>query len=147
MTITLNNEADILLWTFIKLIATFRGKQYLFAAQRVWWISTLRGLYSALVNFIDNQRLPCEAESGGIRQPTIASTNIQRLDDTGSIASHSEDLRLDQVLEQANVRFGKSVADRDPYVTNPVRQTRDGRLNSSPSTNANLNKARWIKKQ
>ena len=54
MSITFENESDILVWTFAKLIVTFQQHQYLFAAQCMWWIAALVQLDPALRYFIDN---------------------------------------------------------------------------------------------
>lgn len=58
MSITFENEADILWRVFKILLHTFYKKQYLFAAQCVWWLSVLDGLHPVLVYYIDNERFP-----------------------------------------------------------------------------------------
>ena len=48
MSITFENKADIILWTLAKLLVTFQERQYLFAAQCIWWIAALLQLDQAL---------------------------------------------------------------------------------------------------
>jgi len=60
MNITFEHEADALLWVFGKLISQFHQRQYLFAAQCIWWISALVGLQPALVYYLDNHEFPSQ---------------------------------------------------------------------------------------
>jgi len=48
MSITIENEADIILWTVAKLLVTFKQCQYLFVAECIWWIAALVQLDPAL---------------------------------------------------------------------------------------------------
>lgn len=64
MSITFRSEADIILWTFAKLLITFKERQYLFAAQCIWWIAALVQLDPALTYLIDHQKFPSDIESG-----------------------------------------------------------------------------------
>ena len=52
MTITFENESEVLLYSFGKLITIFRAKSYLFAAQCVWWLSALVNLQPELVQWL-----------------------------------------------------------------------------------------------
>ena len=61
MSITFENEADIILWTLAKPLVTFQERQYLFAAQCIWWIGALLQLDPALRYFIDNREFPSKA--------------------------------------------------------------------------------------
>jgi len=60
MSITFENEAGILLWTFGTLLVTFEQRQYLFAAQCIWRIAALVQLDPALQYFLNNCRFPSE---------------------------------------------------------------------------------------
>jgi len=94
MTLTLHNEADESFQSFAKLIATFQAKQYLLAAQSVWWISAIIGLQPALVFFIDNQQFPSELRLERDQTPTSVSRVESRLvgaDKTASDAGEPDD--------------------------------------------------------
>jgi len=54
MTITFDNENDVLVFALEKIIAYPRGNQYIFLAQSAWWISSIIGLQQELINHIDN---------------------------------------------------------------------------------------------
>lgn len=41
MSITFENEADIMVWNVTQLLVTFEQRQYLFAAQCIWLIAAL----------------------------------------------------------------------------------------------------------
>jgi len=54
MTITFDNEKDIIVYALEKIISFSRDNQYLFVANCVWWISGIVGLTDALVIHIHN---------------------------------------------------------------------------------------------
>jgi hypothetical protein len=54
MTITFNNDNDIIVYAFEKLFAYARGTQQIFLAQCVWWLASIIGLDQGLINHIDN---------------------------------------------------------------------------------------------
>jgi len=56
MTITFENDNDIIVYALEKVISYARDNQYTFLAQRVWWIASVIGLQEGLVIHIDNLR-------------------------------------------------------------------------------------------
>jgi hypothetical protein len=54
MTISFNNEKDVIVYALEKIISYARENQYIFLAQSVWWISSIIGLQEELVIHIDN---------------------------------------------------------------------------------------------
>jgi len=44
MTITFNNDNEIIVYGLEKIIAFAQGKGYIFAAQCVWWLTSIIGL-------------------------------------------------------------------------------------------------------
>jgi hypothetical protein len=54
MIITFENEDDVIVYALEKIISFARNNQYIFLAQRVWWISSILGLQQNLVIHIDN---------------------------------------------------------------------------------------------
>jgi hypothetical protein len=54
MTITFENDNDIIVYALEKNISHARNNQYMFLAQSVWWISSIIGLQKGLIIHIDN---------------------------------------------------------------------------------------------
>jgi hypothetical protein len=54
MTITFENDKDVITYTLEKLISFARENQYLFVANCAWWLAGIIGLDSGLTIFIDN---------------------------------------------------------------------------------------------
>ena len=72
---TILHFADVLLWSFAKLLVTFQERQYLFAAQCIWWIAALVQLDPALRYLINNQKFLLETSSN-TEKPEL--DNMQR---------------------------------------------------------------------
>jgi len=56
MTITFENDNDIIVYALEKVISYARRSQQVFVAQCVWWLASIIGLEQGLVNHIDNLR-------------------------------------------------------------------------------------------
>jgi hypothetical protein len=54
MTITFENDNDVIVYALEKVIAYARTTQQVFVAQCVWWLASIIGLELELVNHIDN---------------------------------------------------------------------------------------------
>jgi hypothetical protein len=54
MTITLENDNDVIVYALEKIIAHARRTQQIFVAQCVWWLASIIGLHQGLVSYIDN---------------------------------------------------------------------------------------------
>jgi hypothetical protein len=54
MTITFQNDIDIIVYALEKIISYTRRNQYIFLAQSIWWISSIIGLQQGLVDYINN---------------------------------------------------------------------------------------------
>jgi len=53
MTITFENNNDVIVYALEKIIAHARRTQQVFVAQCVWWLVSIIGLEQGLVNYID----------------------------------------------------------------------------------------------
>jgi len=60
MTLTFENEHDIIVYALEKIISYSRKHQYIFVAQSVWWIASVIGLSEGLATHIDNLRIQRE---------------------------------------------------------------------------------------
>jgi len=54
MTITFENNNDVIVYALEKVISYARRTQQIFVAQCVWWLASIIGLEQGLVNYIDN---------------------------------------------------------------------------------------------
>jgi len=54
MTITFENDNDIIVYAFEKVISHARKTQQIFVAHCIWWLASIIGLEQGLVNYIDN---------------------------------------------------------------------------------------------
>jgi hypothetical protein len=54
MTITFENDNDVIVYALEKVISYTRRTQQIFVAQCVWWLASIIGLEQGLVNHIDN---------------------------------------------------------------------------------------------
>jgi len=54
MTISFENNNDIIVYSLEKIISYAKDNQYIFLAQSVWWISSIIGLQQELIVHIDN---------------------------------------------------------------------------------------------
>lgn len=82
MTITFENDKDIIVYTFEKILLSSRERQLLFAAHCVLWLAAISGSPQGLLNHIDS--LPERAELG-------AKSNPQDIRDEQSMTSGSAD--------------------------------------------------------
>jgi len=130
MSITFKSEDDIILWTLVKLLHSFRERQYLFVAQYIWWIATLVQLYPALRNFINLRKFPLDIEDVRDAREFIW-ISVER-----AIPSTPWDIeRLSEpVADKASVR--------NTYQSDPLRRTQKARVNPWPKTKKFL-RAEW----
>jgi hypothetical protein len=54
MTITFENDNDVIVYALEKIISHARRTQQIFVAQCVWWLASIIGLEQGLANYIDN---------------------------------------------------------------------------------------------
>jgi len=60
MTITFENDNDIIVYALEKIISYARDNRYIFVAQSVWWIASVIGISEGLAMHIDNLRIQFE---------------------------------------------------------------------------------------
>jgi len=154
MTITFENDSDVIVYTLEKVIAFARRTQQIFVAQCIWWLASIIGLEQELIIHIDNleQRLNTrQQEESPVRQEVPEPGQpIQQIyhDQVSQIAGGrlvstvprdlTEDQRLDRILDSAERVIQESFRDRETY--------QPGRVNLLLSTKAQLKKARKVKR-
>jgi len=80
MTITFENDNDVIVYALEKVISFARNTQQIFVAQCVWWLASIIGLEQGLVKHIDNLEsrsyiLP--QEPAPVLQKEISTTSIK----------------------------------------------------------------------
>jgi hypothetical protein len=54
MTITFENDNDVIIYAFKKVLAYARRTQQIFVAHCVWWLASIIGLEQGLISHINN---------------------------------------------------------------------------------------------
>jgi len=98
MTVTFENDNDVIVYALEKVIGYARRTQQIFVAQCVWWLASIIGLEQGLINHLDNlhsreevataaeelsKEIPCAKEDQDteeirdLREVSITPRNIQ----------------------------------------------------------------------
>jgi hypothetical protein len=129
MTITFENDSDVIVYGLEKIISFARENRYLFVENCAWWIAGIIGLDKELTIYIDNlySRI-----SNNNQQP--ASQKISTL---RKVSPVPRDIAR-------NLSSGKQSSD---YIPDPLRRTKKGRINPLPQSKRQLKKARQAEKR
>jgi len=145
MTITFENDSDVIVYALEKIISFAREKQYLFVANCAWWIAGTLGLDSGLTIFIDN----LESRGRTYRPREISNTprDIVRIASVDLEQINLEEKIIQQRSPPKASRVARTkLADPD-YIPDPLRRTRKGRTNPIPQSKTQLKKARQAKRR
>jgi len=85
MTISFENNNDIIVYTLETIISFARNNHYIFIAQCIWWISSIIGLQQKLIKYIDHHKIWINI---GERKVSMTSRDLQ--EDQGIDKSRSE---------------------------------------------------------
>jgi hypothetical protein len=91
MTITFESENDIIVYALEKIISSARNNQYIFLAQSVRWISSIIGLQSELISYLDNIAVRNNIRKEAPQHDTLPSEEISY------IGPHIHPSRVDQI--------------------------------------------------
>jgi len=155
MTLTFENENDVLVFALEKIICYARKNQYIFVAQSVWWIASVIGLADGLATHIDNLRSKAyrtpvrEFEQALIEKEAVVLPRDPQAN-SGDI-SEASNLQLDHI-EQV-------IADTEEFIINskkqrkefkkkpdPLTRTRSGKIPVKPLTQKQRNRLQAIPK-
>jgi len=94
MTVTFENDNNVIVYALVKVISHARRTQQIFVAQCVWWLASIIGLEQGLVNYIDN-----------IQSRRNVTVNPEEALSIGRTVSPTprdlqEDTRQDQILKE-----------------------------------------------
>jgi len=130
MTITFQNENDVIVYALEKIIRYARKHQYIFVAQSVWWIALVTGLTKGLITHIDNLRIrseagqaPAEVEPPSLTKETVSGPQDHFIIDTRGSQVHPE--RIPQVDNTINDSYEVESCESEPdRATLILRSTR-----------------------
>jgi len=110
MTITFENDNDVIVYALEKIISYAREHHYFFVANCVWWTASIIGLDGGLRRYIDTL---------ASRQPAI----VRGVSTTPRDIARNVSIEPDKKLPEVPV---------DRYVKDPLRRTKKGRVNPLP---------------
>ena len=120
MTITCENDNDIIVYALEKIVSYARELQHFFVGNCVWWIASVIGLDEQLRQHIDNL---AERQLAIVRGISTTLRDIAR------------NLNVEPATKLPEVSVNS-------YVKDPLRRTRKGRVNPLPQSKKQLKKAR-----
>jgi len=93
MTITFENDNDVIIYALEKVIAYTRKTEQMFVAQCVWWLASIIGLEQGLINYVDNiqsrvyvavaaEALPNEISGTRANQDTETERDLRKVSRT-----------------------------------------------------------------
>jgi len=132
MTITYNNDNDIIVYALEQIIAHARRTQQVFVAQCVWWLVSIIGLEQGLVNYIDNIQPRQEI----IIIPGKATERKETISPTPRDTPGNE--RQDRVLKKCEEFLKDSPRLRDIAALKSKGKTQTGRINPTKISKISL---------
>ena len=125
MTITFENESDVIVYALEKIISFARENQYLFVANCAWWIAGILGLDSGVRIFIDNlesrRRVGQQRDISTTPRDTARQVSVERQTFPAS-RDPSEDQSIIQVLDRAEKFIEESERSRKDLIASRQRQ-------------------------
>jgi len=102
MTITFENDSDVIVYALEKIISFARENQFLLVANCVWWISEIIGLELGLVAHIDNLEERKSLVPLGNRYEVVQPSKDKRTSTEQEVCSiprgHTENQHLDRII-------------------------------------------------
>jgi hypothetical protein len=142
MTITFENDNDVIVYALEKVISYARRTQQIFVAQCVWWLASVIGLQQGLESLINNLQRREAVGVSGDRVEILHPNRIPNIQLPKAVSpvprDLTEDQRLDRILESAERVIQGSLEDRSRVYRN--------RVNPLPTTKIQLKKARKVKR-
>jgi len=134
MTITFENEDDVIVYALEKVITYARKTQQIFVAQCVWWLASIIGLEQGLVNYIDNRQSRIEVTVIPEQAPGVERivSPIPR--------DNQEDQRQDKILEECEEYLKDSRRLREIAALKATGKTLTGSINPTAISKKQLRK-------
>jgi hypothetical protein len=134
MTITFENDNDVIVYALEKIISYARRTQQIFVAQCVWWLASIIGLEQGLANYIDNIQSRIDT--------TVIPENVPSADRTASPIPRDiqEDQRQDKVLKECEEYLMNSKRLREIAALKATGKTLTGFINPTAISKKQLRK-------
>jgi hypothetical protein len=134
MTITFENDNDVIVYALEKIISYARNNQQIFVAQCVWWLASIIGLEQGLANFIDNiqSRIDTTVIPGNVPSADRIVSPIPR--------DIQEDLRQDKVLKECEEYLKDSKRLREIAALKATGKSLSGFINPTAISKKQLRK-------
>jgi hypothetical protein len=130
MTISFENDNDLITYAPAKIIEHARRTQQNFIAQCVWWLASTVALEQELISYIDNLHSRIETTlTSGTTQSTLERAIKDKCE-----------LRQDQILEGCEDDLAESRRLRDIATLKSKGKTQTGRINPTPISKKALRK-------
>jgi len=134
MTITFENDNNVIVYALENILAYARSTQQIFVAQCIWWLASIRGLEQGLISYIDN-----------VRTRTKITVTTEALRDTSEqAATDTIELRQDQVLKECEEYLKESRRLRDIASLKSKGTTQTGLINPIPISKKLLKKSERV---
>jgi hypothetical protein len=134
MTITFENDNDVIIYALEKIISHARKTQQIFVAQCVWWLVSIIGLEPGLATYIDD-----------IQSRIIVTVILEKVPREGRTVSpiprdNQEDQRQDKILEECEEYLKDSKRLRDIATLKATGKTPSGFINPTAISKKHLRK-------
>jgi hypothetical protein len=148
MTVTFENDNDVIVYALEKIISYARKTQQVFVAQCVWWLASIVGLDQGLINHIDNLQSRIEVtDTSESVDPNSATTSgefdkeqLRQKSISPVPRDIQEETRQDQVLKECEEYLRESRRLRDIATLKSKGTTRTGRINPTRISKKTLKK-------
>jgi len=122
MTITFENDNDVIVYALEKVISYARSTQQIFVDQCVWWLASIISLEPGLIIHIDN-----------LREPSIITTTPRDIQEEQSSSSSISDCQQD-LEELRSVREDKILEECDEVLRSSQRLRKIASLKATSKT-------------
>jgi hypothetical protein len=132
MTITFENESNVIVYALEKIVLHARKTQQIFVAHCVWWLASIIGLEKGLVNYLEHlqTRLNVTDTPGKASGAHSAVSSTPR--------DNQEDQRKDQVLKECEEFLRNSKRQREIANLRATGTSQTGRVNPFKATKDSL---------
>jgi hypothetical protein len=132
MTVTFENDNDVIVYALEKIISYARKTEQIFVAQCVWWLASIIGLEQGLANYIDNIQSRTNT--------TVIPDNVPSVDRTVSPIPRDiqEDQRQDKILKECEEYLKDSRRLREIAALKATGKTLTGFINPTAISKKHL---------
>jgi len=148
MTVTFENDNNIIVYALEKIISYARYNKYIFVAQCVWWLSNIIGLEQGLLNHIDNLQSQVEVFQAPENTPTGAQIiNPPRLHIINKYESrNSESDKQDRILKDCEEFLRSSRAAKRKIDKNSGKQKKESPVSKQVTRHSKVVRTRTSSK-